>query len=122
MVEDVADPVLGPGDVLVSVKACGICGSDLHALHYADELVAMTREMGMPIAFDPTRDFIMGHEFTGEVVESAPHHGQGRAGAATSCNPAQLGHPDALMLRPSRKYRGRQPPYPLRRLFRRRKR
>jgi threonine dehydrogenase-like Zn-dependent dehydrogenase len=72
VVEDVADPVVGPGDVLVAVKACGICGSDLHALHYADELVAITREMGVPIAFDPTRDFIMGHEFTGEVLELGP--------------------------------------------------
>jgi threonine dehydrogenase-like Zn-dependent dehydrogenase len=72
VVEDVAEPVLGPGDALVAVKACGICGSDLHALHYADELVAITREMGVPIAFDPARDFIMGHEFTGEVLELGP--------------------------------------------------
>ena len=72
VVEEVADPVVGPGDVLVAVKACGICGSDLHALHYADELVALTREMGAPITFDPARDFIMGHEFTGEVVEFGP--------------------------------------------------
>ena len=70
--EDVAEPVPGPGDVLVAVKACGICGSDLHALHYADELVAITREMGVPMAFDPARDFIMGHEFTGEVLELGP--------------------------------------------------
>src|SRR5689334_8398458 len=72
VVEDVDDPVLGPGDALVDVKACGICGSDLHALHYADELVAITLEMGVPIGFDPSRDFIMGHEFTGEVVELGP--------------------------------------------------
>src|SRR5262249_30267583 len=45
-VEDVDDPVLGPGDALVAVKACGICGSDLHALHFADELIEITREVG----------------------------------------------------------------------------
>jgi threonine dehydrogenase-like Zn-dependent dehydrogenase len=56
----------------VAVKACGICGSDLHALHYADELVAITREMGQELAFDPTRDFVMGHEFTAEVLELGP--------------------------------------------------
>jgi threonine dehydrogenase-like Zn-dependent dehydrogenase len=56
----------------VAVKACGICGSDLHALHYADELVAITREMGQEVAFDPTRDFVMGHEFTAEVLELGP--------------------------------------------------
>jgi threonine dehydrogenase-like Zn-dependent dehydrogenase len=29
--EDVAEPVPGPGQVLVDVKACGICGSDLYS-------------------------------------------------------------------------------------------
>jgi threonine dehydrogenase-like Zn-dependent dehydrogenase len=72
VVEDVAEPVLGPGDVLVAVKACGICGSDLHALRYADELVAIGREMGAPVTFDPASDYIMGHEFTGEVLELGP--------------------------------------------------
>ena len=27
--DDVPEPVPGPGQVLVAVKACGICGSDL---------------------------------------------------------------------------------------------
>src|SRR5262249_17259229 len=72
VVEDVEDPVLGPGDALVAVKACGICGSDLHALHYADELVEITRELGQDLTFDPARDFVMGHEFTGEILELGP--------------------------------------------------
>jgi threonine dehydrogenase-like Zn-dependent dehydrogenase len=72
VVEDVAEPVLGPGDALVAVKACGICGSDLHALHHADALVAIAREMDAPLTFDPARDYIMGHEFTGEVLELGP--------------------------------------------------
>ncbi|MDQ1379411.1 MAG: hypothetical protein QOG65_314 [Actinomycetota bacterium] len=72
VVEEVAEPVPGPGDALVAVKACGICGSDLHALHHAGELVAITREMGAPISFDPDVDFIMGHEFTAEVLELGP--------------------------------------------------
>ena len=28
--DDLPEPVPGPGQVLVAVKACGICGSDLH--------------------------------------------------------------------------------------------
>jgi threonine dehydrogenase-like Zn-dependent dehydrogenase len=72
VVEDVAEPIVGPGDALVAVKACGICGSDLHALHHAGELVAIAREMGAPSTFDPALDFIMGHEFTGEVLELGP--------------------------------------------------
>ena len=28
--DDVPDPVPGPGQLLAEVRACGICGSDLH--------------------------------------------------------------------------------------------
>src|SRR5207302_3729749 len=66
------DPRPGAGEALVAVKACGICGSDLHALVYADELLGATREIGAPIAFDPSRDYIMGHEFAAEVLELGP--------------------------------------------------
>ncbi len=71
-IDDVADPQPGPGEALVGVKACGICGSDLHALVYADELIGAAREIGMPAVFDPTRDYIMGHEFAAEVLELGP--------------------------------------------------
>ena len=30
--QDVAEPPVGPEDVLVEVKACGICGSDVHGM------------------------------------------------------------------------------------------
>lgn len=33
VVEDVPVPVAGPGEVRVRVKACGICGSDVHIVH-----------------------------------------------------------------------------------------
>jgi threonine dehydrogenase-like Zn-dependent dehydrogenase len=72
VVDDIADPVPGPGDALVRVVACGICGSDLHALVHADELVAATTEVGIPLAFDPHLDYVMGHEFSAEVVELGP--------------------------------------------------
>ncbi|HWS48388.1 MAG TPA: zinc-binding dehydrogenase [Acidimicrobiia bacterium] len=72
VVDDVADPVPGAGEALIAVKACGICGSDLHALRYGDELVATMAESGAPATFDPNRDFVMGHEFSGEVLELGP--------------------------------------------------
>ena len=35
--DDVPEPVPGPGQVLVAVKACGICGSDLHFAKHGDD-------------------------------------------------------------------------------------
>ena len=35
--EDVPEPVVGPGEVIVHVAAVGICGSDMHAYHGHDE-------------------------------------------------------------------------------------
>jgi threonine dehydrogenase-like Zn-dependent dehydrogenase len=71
-VDDVDDPIPGPGDVLVRVRACGICGSDLHALVHGERMVEQSVEAGMPATFDPSRDYIMGHEFSAEVLELGP--------------------------------------------------
>lgn len=55
-IEAVPDPVCGPHDVILKVKNCGICGSDLH----------MTEPTStMPLALGS----VMGHEFAGEVME-----------------------------------------------------
>lgn len=54
-VETVPDPTPEPGQAIVRVAACGICGSDLH-VHQGGWLPAGA---------------IMGHEFCGEVVEAA---------------------------------------------------
>jgi (R,R)-butanediol dehydrogenase/meso-butanediol dehydrogenase/diacetyl reductase len=56
VITDAPDPTPGPHDVLLRVKNCGICGSDLH----------MTEPTSiMPLALGS----IMGHEFAGEIVE-----------------------------------------------------
>jgi len=72
VVEEVAEPALGPGDALVAVRACGICGSDLHALVHGDAMVEMSALGGAPSPFDPERDFVMGHEFCAEILELGP--------------------------------------------------
>src|SRR6516225_9247025 len=51
---EVPQPHPGPGEVVLKVHNCGICGSDLHAGQY-----------GMWLA----PDTVMGHEFCGEVSE-----------------------------------------------------
>src|ERR1043166_2229765 len=55
-IETVGEPEPGPHDLILKVKNCGICGSDLH----------MTEPTSaMPLALGS----IMGHEFAGEVIE-----------------------------------------------------
>ena len=53
--EDFAVPELQPGEVLVRVRACGICGSDVHG---------MDGSSGRRIP-----PIIMGHEAAGEIAE-----------------------------------------------------
>ena len=71
IVADVPIREPGSGEVLVRTLACGICGSDLHALKHADKFAETSRRAGgRPM--DPTRDVVMGHEFCAEIVEHGP--------------------------------------------------
>jgi threonine dehydrogenase-like Zn-dependent dehydrogenase len=72
VVADVPVPEPGPGEVLVRTLACGICGSDLHALKHADKFVENSRRAGNRRVMDLGRDVIMGHEFCAEIVEHGP--------------------------------------------------
>ena len=51
-------PEVGPDDVLIRVRTCGICGSDVHGLD------GSTGRRIPPL--------VMGHEAAGEVVETGP--------------------------------------------------
>jgi len=68
VVREVPDPAPGPEEVVVAVKACGICGTDIHIFDGE---------------FGPARyPLIPGHEFAGEVVsagERAPADLMGRS-------------------------------------------
>ena len=67
--DEVPDPTPGPGEVLVKTLACGICGSDLHALKHAKQFVDNAPGgMGMDIG----RDVVMGHEFCAEILDYGP--------------------------------------------------
>jgi 2-desacetyl-2-hydroxyethyl bacteriochlorophyllide A dehydrogenase len=84
--DDLPEPVAGPGQVLVAVKACGICGSDLHFARHGDDVLAAGRQMeGMPAAgpeVDLSSDVFMGHEFSAEVLEAGPADGSGASAPA----------------------------------------
>lgn len=70
VVDDIADPTPGPGQVLVETIACGICGSDLHTVDHADHMVATAKEADIPtFDFDAGRDLVMGHELAVRAVE-----------------------------------------------------
>src|SRR3954468_24120293 len=54
VVRNVPDPTIGPKDVLVRTRACGICGTDVHI--WDGE-------------FFPTFPLVPGHELAGEVAD-----------------------------------------------------
>jgi L-iditol 2-dehydrogenase len=62
---DAPEPAPGVGEVLIEVKACGICGTDIHVWH--DE-------------FPYWPPVIMGHEFSGEIVVAGPETGMFKIG------------------------------------------
>ena len=74
VVDEVADPVPGFGQVLVGVRACGICGSDLHFLRHGRTVVDLTARLDAAPGprLDLDRDIVMGHEFAAEVLEVGP--------------------------------------------------
>jgi len=71
VVDTVPDPVPGPGEVLVKTLACGICGSDLHALKHTRQFVENSPQ-GLSGGMDVARDVVMGHEFCAEILDYGP--------------------------------------------------
>ena len=75
VVENRPMPEPGPGNVLVRVRGCGICGSDLHYFHHIDKMIERVRDLGGP-AVEMERTVregpVLGHEFVCEVVDFGP--------------------------------------------------
>jgi threonine dehydrogenase-like Zn-dependent dehydrogenase len=91
--DDAPDPVPGPGQVLVAVKACGICGSDLHFAAHGAQVLEMSSRVargmgGMQV--DLARDVYMGHEFSAEVLEAGPDTETHPAGTLVTSLPLVL--------------------------------
>jgi len=75
--DDVPEPVPAFGQALVAVKACGICGSDLHFATHGEQMLELGAELeGVPDLGGPPVDLgddvFMGHEFAAEILEVGP--------------------------------------------------
>ena len=57
--ETVEDPAIRKDEILVKVKACGICGTDVHTYKIGNASIA-------------EKPVILGHEFSGEIAEVGP--------------------------------------------------
>ncbi|ABK67523.1 MULTISPECIES: zinc-binding dehydrogenase [Mycobacterium avium complex (MAC)] len=73
--DDVPEPIPETGQVLVGVRACGICGSDLHFAAHGAQVLQMSDRVaggaaGMRVDLD--HDIFMGHEFSAEILEAGP--------------------------------------------------
>lgn len=92
--DDVAEPRPGPGQVLVEVTACGICGSDLHFAAHGDQVLAAMKAMrGTPAVgttVDLGADIFMGHEFSARVIEAGPGTDTFAAGTPVTSLPMLL--------------------------------
>jgi len=91
---DVPRPVAGPGEVVLKVHDCGICGSDLHCRAVRLRDAARRGD---------------GHEFSGEIVELGPQVSGYAVGDrvtslltsdATPCATVRCGKGDALREHP----------------------
>jgi 2-desacetyl-2-hydroxyethyl bacteriochlorophyllide A dehydrogenase len=76
-IETMPDPTPGPGEVVVEVAACGLCGTDLHILQGE---------------FAPTLPIVPGHEFAGTVVSCGADARGVREGDRVAVDPSLYCH------------------------------
>ena len=70
--EEIDEPVPGEGQVLVRTLACGICGTDLHALGHLHSFLEGLQRSGGPLPTDASAPVVFGHEFCAEVLDGGP--------------------------------------------------
>ncbi|HEY2179419.1 MAG TPA: zinc-binding dehydrogenase [Caulobacteraceae bacterium] len=80
VVDEMAPPIPEAGQALVRTLACGICGSDLHALDHYDHMIELSERLGAPGHMKKGADTVFGHEFCCEVVDNGPGGGRFKPG------------------------------------------
>ncbi|WGL51165.1 zinc-binding dehydrogenase [Nocardioides sp. BP30] len=71
-VAQVPDLEPGPGQILLDVRRCGICGSDLHARTHGDVTADALAQMGYNDFIRSRDTVVLGHEFVGTVTAYGP--------------------------------------------------
>lgn len=78
-VEEMDVPTPGKGQVLVRSMVCGICGSDLHALHHLEHMFDVMAPASKKPAQNATPTpgkklgkTVFGHQFCAEIVDHGP--------------------------------------------------
>ena len=62
ILQDIPIPTIGPKEILLRVKACGICGSDVNGYRTDKEgYILMAGRCSLPL--------VIGHEFSGEIAQ-----------------------------------------------------
>jgi threonine dehydrogenase-like Zn-dependent dehydrogenase len=71
-VTDLPEPMPAAGQVRLEIVRCGICGSDLHARHGADQWADLAVKVGYDRFARTEQSIVFGHEFSGRVAEFGP--------------------------------------------------
>ena len=71
-VTQVPEPIPEKGHVVLNVRRCGICGSDLHSRHSCDHWGELMVKTGYRQFMHSREQVVFGHEFCGEVMEHGP--------------------------------------------------
>lgn len=98
-VKDIPVPQIKPDEVLIKVKACGVCGSDMHFYETdKDDYILYPGLTKFPAA--------LGHEFSGEVVEVGKNVDDLKVGDMVTaeemvwcghCRPCRDGYPNQCL-------------------------
>lgn len=83
--QEVPDPVEQQGKVILKVKACGICGSDLHE-YVSGPIIIPTEKPDLLTG--QIAPIILGHEFSGEIVGLGPDVKGWQIGDRVAVDPA----------------------------------
>lgn len=88
-VRQVPDPELAPHEVLLRVRAVGVCGTDLHLFQGHGNYNFDLQGRMIPLTVQPQ---ILGHEFAGEIAETGREVKDLKTGGLVLCDQGQNCH------------------------------